>query len=150
MQNIFQPDIAAAFIARIEKLTPAMKPLWGKMNVAQMLAHCNVTYEMVYEDKYRKPGGFKKLLLKWFIKDFVVSEKPYKHNLRTAPEFLVVDNREFEQEKKRLKDFIQKTSELGEDHFDGKISHSFGPLSKSEWNNMFCKHLEHHLSQFGV
>jgi len=29
------------------------------------------------------------------------------------------------------------------------MSHSFGPLSKTEWNNMFYKHLNHHLTQFG-
>ncbi|MCJ8164098.1 hypothetical protein MKJ04_04535 [Pontibacter sp. E15-1] len=29
-------------------------------------------------------------------------------------------------------------------------SHSFGRLSSQEWNNMFYKHLDHHLSQFGV
>ena len=34
--------------------------------------------------------------------------------------------------------------------FEGKESNSFGPLTKGEWNNMFYKHLDHHLSQFGV
>ena len=37
-----------------------------------------------------------------------------------------------------------------EDYFDGKESHSFGPLNKTEWNNMFYKHADHHLTQFGV
>ena len=43
-----------------------------------------------------------------------------------------------------------KTQELGEAHFEGKESHSFGPLNKTEWNNMFYKHADHHLTQFGV
>ncbi len=150
MQNIFDPEIAESFITRIEKLTPATKPRWGKMNVAQMLAHCNVTYELVYEDKHPKPGFLKQTLLKWFVKDAVVSEKPYKKNLRTAPEFLVVDARDFDREKQRLIAFIRKTYALGADSFEGKVSHSFGPLTREEWNNMFTKHLEHHLTQFGV
>ena len=33
---------------------------------------------------------------------------------------------------------------------DGKESFSFGKLKAQEWNNMFAKHLNHHLEQFGV
>ena len=50
----------------------------------------------------------------------------------------------------RLIDYINRTQQLGENHFDGKESHSFGPLTKTEWNNMFYKHLDHHLAQFGA
>jgi hypothetical protein len=45
---------------------------------------------------------------------------------------------------------MNKTQNLGENHFDGKESHSFGKLLKGEWNNLFYKHLDHHLRQFGV
>ena len=56
----------------------------------------------------------------------------------------------FETEKARLIDYIEKTQQLGEAHFDNKESHSFGVLTKTEWNNMFYKHLNHHLNQFKV
>ena len=84
------------------------------------------------------------------MKNIVVSEKPYTKNGRTAPVFLIKGEKNFETEKNRLIDYIKKTQELGETHFDNKASHSFGNLSKSEWNNMFYKHLDHHLNQFGV
>ena len=44
LPNIFEKSVADEVIARINNLTPATQPGWGKMNVAQMLAHCNVTY----------------------------------------------------------------------------------------------------------
>ncbi|MEO8712349.1 MAG: DUF1569 domain-containing protein [Parafilimonas sp.] len=150
MKNIFTKKISAEIIDRINKLRPQSKPLWGKMSVSQMLAHCNVAYEMVYENKHRKPNAFKKFLLKAFVKKIVVSETPYKQNNRTAPEFLITDNKDFGAEKIRLINYINKTQQLGEAHFDGKASHSFGNLSKTEWNNMFYKHLDHHLRQFAV
>ncbi|WP_306354160.1 hypothetical protein [Flavobacterium sp. '19STA2R22 D10 B1'] len=59
-------------------------------------------------------------------------------------------DKDFELEKNRLINYIQKSQQLGENYFDGKDSHSFGKLTKTEWNNMFYKHLNHHLSQFGV
>tara|TARA_R100000697_G_C5407872_1_gene187054 strand:+ start:367 stop:819 length:453 start_codon:yes stop_codon:yes gene_type:complete len=150
VKNIFKPEVTQEVIDRINKLTPESQPLWGKMNVGQMLAHCSVTYEMIYDGTHQPPKGMMKLMLKFFVKGMVTSEKPYKKNLRTAPQFLMTTEKDFEIEKKRLIDYLTKTQELGEAHFDNKESLSFGRLSISEWNNMFYKHLDHHLSQFGV
>ncbi len=150
MKNIFDQKESEEVIDRINKLTSETKSSWGKMNVAQMLAHCNVVYELVYEDKHPKPGGIKKLVIKLFAKPIVVGEKPYKKNGMTAPQFVIADSREFEKEKTRLVNYILKTQELGREHFNNKESHSFGPLSDKEWNTMFYKHLDHHLIQFGV
>src|SRR5690606_17663329 len=108
-------------------------PAWGKMSVGQMLAHCAVSYEMIFEDKHPKPNGFARFMLKTFVKGIVVGDKAYKKNSRTAPAFLITEEKEFESEKKRLKSYLWKTQELGEAHFDNKESHSFGKLSKKEW-----------------
>ena len=150
LPNIFTRSVTDEVIGRINNLTPATQPKWGKMSVSQMLAHCCVTYEMVYENIHPKPSAMVRFLLKAFVKDAVVSEKPYKHNSRTAPAFLVTDEKVFETEKKRLIDYLNKTEPLGIGHFDGKESLSFGKLNKQEWNNMLYKHLDHHLTQFGV
>ncbi|WP_298532488.1 DUF1569 domain-containing protein [uncultured Algibacter sp.] len=150
MKNIFDSKETDAVIERINKLESTTKPLWGKMSVDQMLAHCNVTYEMAYEDKHAKPNSFTKFMLKLFVKPTVVNDKLYKKNSRTAPQFLITDAKNFVEEKARLTDYLKKTQSLGADYFDGRASHSFGDLSINEWNNMFYKHLDHHLSQFGV
>lgn len=150
LPNIFTREVSEDVIARINKLTPDQKPQWGKMDVAQMLAHCCVTYEMVYENKHPKPNFLMKFILKSFVKKMVTSTAPYKKNSQTAPAFLIKDSRDFDVEKARLIAYIQRTQELGEGYFDGKESHSFGILTINEWNNMFYKHLDHHLTQFGV
>ncbi|SEA03120.1 Protein of unknown function [Flavobacterium gillisiae] len=150
MKYIFDLAETTKIINRINQLSPTTKNLWGKMNVSQMLAHCTVTYEMVYTDKYPKPNSFKRFLLKTFVKKAVVSDKPYPKNGRTAPQFLITSTREFEEEKKKLIEYLKKTQTLGESHFDNKESHSFGKLTAQEWNNLFYKHIDHHLTQFGV
>ncbi len=150
LPNIFEQKVTDGVIQRINKLTPATQPKWGKMNVSQMLAHCCVTYEMLYDNKHPAPKGLVKLLLKLFVKNTVVSETPYKHNLRTGPAFLITTEKEFNTEKTRLTDYIRKTQQLGEKQFEDRESLSFGKLNKEQWNNMFYKHLDHHLSQFGV
>ena len=91
-----------------------------------------------------------KLILKLLVKNTVVGETPYKRNLRTAPAFLMTTEKDFNAEKARLIGYINRTQQLGEKEFDGKESLSFGKLTINEWNNMFYKHLDHHLTQFGV
>lgn len=150
MENIFDLKVTNTVIDRINSLESSTRPNWGKMSADQMLAHCNVTYEMAFEDKHAKPNGFTKLMLKLFVKNIVVGEKPYKKNSKTAPQFLITNAKNFKAEKQRLVDYLKKTQELGADYFDGKESHSFGRLTRNEWNNMFYKHLDHHLTQFGV
>lgn len=150
MNNIFDAKETELVIDRVNKLSPTTRPIWGKMSADQMLAHCNITYEMAFENKHKKPNGFTKLMLKLFVKNIVVGKRPYKKNSKTAPQFLITNARNFVEEKARLTDYLKKAQDLGEDYFDGKESHSFGKLTKQEWNIMFYKHLDHHLSQFGV
>lgn len=150
LPNIFTVAVSEQIIGRIAQLTPQTQPQWGKMNVAQMLAHCCVPYEYVFENKYKRPTGLRRLLLQWFVRPLIVSEKPYKPSSPTAPDFIIADERDFQTEQQRLIAFIRRTQQLGGKHFDGMESHSFGKLDETGWNNMFYKHLDHHLRQFGV
>lgn len=150
MKNVFDPQDLLQIIDRINKLNPSSVGKWGKMSVDQMLAHCNVPYEMAYENIHPKPNTFVKLMLKIFVKNGVVNDKPYPKNSRTAPQFIIEDHKNFETEKTRLINYLNKTQQLGAAYFEGRESHSFGKLTALEWNNMFYKHLDHHLSQFGV
>ncbi len=149
-KDIFNPEDVDSIIDRINKLTASTIPQWGKMNVGQMLAHLNVAYDMDLTDKYPKPGFFSRLMLKLFVKNIVVGPKPYKKNNPTAPAFKIVDERDFHDEKSKLIENIHRVKDLGRSHYDGKESLSFGKLSADEYNNLFSKHLDHHLTQFGV
>ncbi len=93
MKNSFNEQDTAEFISRIDKLTPTTKPIWGKMDVAKMMAHCNVTYELEYENIHPKPNGFVKLMLVLFVKNSVVGQKPDKKNGQTGSQFLRLYNK---------------------------------------------------------
>jgi len=150
MKNIFDPQVTEELIARINQLHPESPALWGKMSVDQMLAHCSVAYEMAFTDKHPKPNALMRFLLKTFVKKGVVNEVPYPKNAQTAPVFIIKGNKDFEEEKGKLITYLKHTISLGKDHFEGKESLSFGPMTAKEWNNLFYKHLDHHLTQFGV
>ena len=56
MENIFDKSDNRQLIERLDKLSPESKPLWGKMNVCQMVAHCQKPLE-VAEGKLKVKRG---------------------------------------------------------------------------------------------
>lgn len=151
MQDVFFAQDVQSYIDRINQLTPETQGKWGKMTVNQMLAHCNVPYALTFEpEKFPKPNFIVKFLLTRFVKPKVTNELPYKQSLPTSPVFVIANERDFEEEKKKLIGNIQRVQQLGREAFEGKINFNFGKMTAQDWNNMFAKHLNHHLSQFGV
>jgi hypothetical protein len=149
--NIFTEEVSKEVIQRINNLKPDSPRQWGKMDVGQMLAHCSVAYETIFEPgKHPTPNFFMKILMKTFVRKMVTGDKPLKKNSPTAPYFVMKSEKDFELEKVRLITYIQQTQQLGETEFDGKENMSFGKMNKTEWSNMMYKHLDHHLQQFGV
>lgn len=151
MQNVFDAKDAQEYINRINNLTPETQRKWGKMSVDQVLAHLNVAYDLTFTpEKFPKPSFIAKFLLSKFVKPKITNEIPYKQSLPTSPVFIIADERNFEEEKAKLIGNIQRVQQLGREAFEGKENINFGKMTAQCWNNMFAKHLNHHLEQFGV
>lgn len=149
--TVFDANTCESIIQRINSLTPKTERLWGTMTVDQMFAHCNVPYAYTFmPEQFKQPNFLMKWMLKNFVKKMVVSENPYKQNERTSPSFIISNARDFEKEKAILIKNIEKVKDLGATHFEGKENFSFGKMTAQEWSNMYYKHLDHHLRQFGV
>ncbi len=149
-EDVFDPAVAERLVSRVEALTPSHQPQWGSMDVARMLAHCCVPYEMALEDIHRPMNPVIQTLFRLFVKPGVVNGKPYRRSTPTSPAFRIADERDFALERRRLTAYIRRVSELGEEYFEGRPSPSFGTLTADEWNRLLYKHLDHHLRQFGV
>ncbi|MFN3272489.1 MAG: DUF1569 domain-containing protein [Cloacibacterium caeni] len=151
MQNVFDAKDAQEYINRINNLTPETQRKWGKMSVDQVLAHLNVAYDLTFTpEKFPKPSFIAKFLLSRFVKPKITNEIPYKQSLPTSLAFIIADERNFEEEKAKLIGNIQRVQQLGREAFEGKENINFGKMTAQCWNNMFAKHLNHHLDQFGV
>lgn len=148
--SVFDTTTTTALLERLNKLTPESQPQWGKMTVAQMLAHLNVAYDINYGKIPVSYNWLTKQMLKLFVKSTVVGNKPYKKNSQTAPVFIIADERDFNHERSRLEAHLHKMEAEGAAAYEGKESPSFGVLTAQEWSNQFYKHMDHHLTQFGV
>ena len=89
IQNIYATQVANQFIERVNKLTANTSNQWGKMDVSQMMAHCNVSYEMAFNENYKKSSPILRFILKNLAKKGLVNESPLKKNSSTASEIIV-------------------------------------------------------------
>ena len=148
--SVYDKKTVEQILSRLDKLSPSTRPQWGKMNAAQMLAHLCVSYDMAYGKVNPKNNFLMRFLLKTFLKPMVVGDKPYPRNSRTAPVFVIADERDFAKEKARLTAYFQQVATDGAKKFEGLESPSFGKMTAAEWNALFYKHLDHHFTQFGI
>lgn len=151
LPNTFDSATSKNTLSRLEKLSPETQPVWGKMNAAQMLAHLNVTYDITYKKTPVNYNFLMKAMLKMFVKKSVVQENPpYPKNSRTAPVFVIANERDFNKEKKQLIKYIDETEKNGTAYFEGLEHDAFGKMSTKEWSVLFQKHIDHHFNQFGI
>jgi hypothetical protein len=149
MKSIFNAKDNAEFINRIDKLNSATPAQWGKMNVSQMLAHCQILIKMAQGD-LKLNRVFLGLLFGNIAKKSILKDEPIKRNLPTFKKAVVKDQRNFEEEKAGLIALVKKLLKTGPNGL-GENSHPFfGTLTPEEWGQLNTKHLDHHLAQFGV
>lgn len=149
MENLFDANTRAALLARIQRLRPDSPRGWGKLNCAQMLAHCALGMEAATGDaKLARPLPAR--LIGWMFKGWVLGPKPFSKNSPTHPQLAAMAPREFERERTRLVAAINKFCAAGPQSAE-RFEHAFvGKLTGAEWGVMQYKHLDHHLRQFGV
>ncbi len=149
MANLFEKDVYDAFVTRIDALKPTTQAVWGKMNVAQMLAHLSISFESA-TGNIKPPRMFIGRLLGPFLKVNAYNEKPIPRNSPTAPFMKMVDEKDFEAEKKRLKELLMQFYMGGETKCTTHAHTFFGKFTPEQWAVSSAKHLDHHLMQFGV
>lgn len=153
MKKLFDPGENNSIKERINKLMPGSRPLWGKMNVSQMLAHLQVPMLVAFGQLHLK-GGLIAFFFGKIAKRQMVDDKPFKKNMPTMKEFKFTGKKfpekDFLKEKSILLSYVDRFVTEGPDIITNKTHPFFGPLTVEEWDTLQWKHLDHHLRQFGV
>lgn len=119
------------------------------MTAAQMLAHC-AEIQDVSNGKELRGTPFVVKLFKGMIRNMVVNEKPFPKNTKTHPQYRQTSDRDFEEEKRRLLEALDKfvNADVAQsERFEHPL---FGSMTAEEKGWSMYKHLDHHLRQFGV
>lgn len=149
MNSLTLKESNQKIVERINKLSSDTAPLWGKMNSGQMLAHCTVGLRIANGEVMPKSNIVFKLLGR-LVKRRIISQESFKKNSRTAREFIISEDKNFNEEKDKILKYLREMEIKGYDFFTKKPHAIFGPLTPEEWDTISFKHFDHHLKQFGV
>jgi len=149
MKTLFEKDASDEIIGRIDRLQPAVQRQWGKMDVAQMMAHCSAALDMA-SGKMVLPRLFIGRLIGGFVRPIYSNEKPFAKNNPTDPKLVISDKRDFQREQQQLRMKVREFQEGGEAKCTRHPHPFFGSLTTYEWGRGMYKHLDHHLRQFGA
>jgi len=149
MKNIFDREASAEILDRLETLQPTLKPLWGKMTVSQMMAHCIVPIKVsLGEAKVKRT--IMGLIFGKMAKKMVVKDEPFKKGLPTDPSFVIKEEPDFNSKKTELRSSIEKLLAADKNAIASIPHPFFGKMTIEEWGILGYKHLDHHLRQFGA
>jgi hypothetical protein len=149
MPSLFNKNDVQQYVQRINKIKADSKPLWGKMNPAQVMAHCAAPLKMAHGEIKGKRGLISFLFGKMAKKKYLGAGE-FEKNLPTDPNFLFANPKEFEEERQRLIAKLNDFAEKGPKAITTEPHSFFGNMSPEEWDIIQAKHLDHHLKQFGV
>lgn len=150
MKDIFEQKTIDEFKHRIHNLSEDAQPLWGKMNVYQMLKHCSENEKMILQEKSYKRLFFGKLFGRMALKSMIKDDKPLDKNQPTHPEFKIKGEGDVESQKEIWLSLLDKYPQKTAADFDQFVHPFFGKMGKKEVAIASFKHIDHHLRQFGV
>jgi len=150
MESLFTKETSQKYIDRIHLLTPQTQSQWGKMNVSQMLAHCQAPLNVASGELVLKINPVVKFLFGKSAKKQLVNDPEFKRNLPTFSEAKIFNQRIFEQEQSRLVNLIDDFQTKGPKGLTTNAHPFFGDMTVGDWDLLQLKHLDHHLRQFGV
>jgi hypothetical protein len=149
MQNIFETEALDEVITRIDRLQPSSRRQWGKMDVAQMMAHCSAGLDLA-SGRLVRPRVLIGRLIGPFVRPIYSNDKPFSRNNPTDKKLVISDLRDFSREREQLKVRVREFHQGGEAQCTKHPHPFFGALTPQEWGAGTYKHLDHHLRQFGV
>lgn len=133
-------------------LTVDHKAKWGKMNAHQCVEHLGLIF-LYSTGKFKVPFKGDKEVAKQLWKPFLEAENPWKTVFpsRNFGEPKPVRTENIELAKKALKKtFIQYTHYCMENPKTLTPHGALGDITTTQWLQVHSKHIDHHLSQFGV
>ena len=150
MTDLFEAQTVKQLKARMAKLGPDSRRLWGTMTAAQALAHCAASMEWAVGDA-APPRMLLGRIIGWLVKPLLLgNDQPMRKNTKTVKSLIVNDQRDLDSERERLNRLIDRFAAGGPEGCTRHPHSFFGPLTPQEWATLEYKNLDHHLRQFGV
>jgi hypothetical protein len=150
MRSVRNTSDRKHLIERVSRLNGDENPLWGRMNVNQVVSHLVQAGELPFEASLPDKSTF---VNRNFAKPLILYVLPMPKEVKTSPEMDQQEKGrpplEFSVDKGQLIDSINRLGDLPADHAC-QYHPFFGRMNAREWALIVHKHVDHHLKQFGV
>ena len=146
MAMLHDSAVRTSLEARLDNLAPDSTPRWGQMSVDQMLWHVN---QALRSDLGLLEAAVVKPPLPGPLMKLLVLNVPWPKGAPTNPSFVATASYDFAAELAACHELVGR---MASRTLDGPSSAhpAFGRLTPREASRLHAKHLNHHLSQFGV
>jgi hypothetical protein len=146
MPSLHDSTYRAAIQNRLQALRADSQRKWGKMTVDQMLWHVNEALESALGRISLPP---ERSPLPRPIMKFIVINLPWPKGAPTLPDWRARGEHDFNTERSRC---LRLVDELASTPLDGHWPDSpvLGRMTGRDVTRLHAKHLNHHLTQFGV
>ena len=136
----------------LDRLTPQLQPLWGRMNVQQTIEHLSLTFLMAtgqFKVKLTTPEEKLPLMKRVLLSDKAFPKEFQNPLLPKDP--IPVSTAHLNEAKEGLKQSVEKFFLYFKENPEATtLNNVWGPLNYYEWMVMNYKHIKHHMAQFGV
>jgi len=140
-------------IRAIKKLTPEIKPKWGKMNATQMVWHCK-KFIIFYQNEKNYPPNLRTKTLGYMHMFFLrhIIKWDYDKYPKNTPTLKFFDpakakDVDLEDEKKELIKRLKMVNEYDKEFI---VNTMHGKVTRDTFKEVVRGHTSFHLKQFGV
>lgn len=147
MPALHDPKCKAEIVRRLQALRPDSERRWGRMSVAQMLWHVNEALEGALGRPVLAP---EKVPLPRPVMKFIVINMPWPKGAPTLKRWIPqAEIYDFASERDRCGRLVDELSSKPLDDA-WPDSPTLGKMSGKDVSRLHAKHLNHHLTQFGL
>jgi hypothetical protein len=137
--HLLQPQSYKEMLERLEKLSPQSQGSWGKMDVAQMLAHVAAFLELGMSDKKARQTLMGRMFGGRVKRQILTKGVP--QNLPTIPRIKISGPKKFQEEKEALQRRLEQFFNGGEAGITRQPHDFFGYLTSNEWARLQYVHI---------
>lgn len=146
-KTIFVDADRAALLDRVGQLSATAPARWGKFTAPKMVSHLIAAVRMALGELPCVPKG--NILRFPPLRYLVIYVMPWPKGTPTAPEMLARVPESWDADIAELRAAVERAAANGR---QGKwaVHPAFGALSADHWGALIHRHMDHHLTQFGV
>jgi len=150
-KRLSNPTYYREIVDRISGLSGNSSAKWGKMNVCQMLRHCDLVLQVALAKielpeiniLFRVIGAVTKV-------EMYVFNNGIPRNMPTFQKLIVNFECDFDESKTNLLKTLEEFRVASENKKLPENHRLFGNMTEKDWEFLEYKHLDHHLKQFNV